>query len=382
MRPAPNIRRTRIVVGLSGGVDSAVAALLLQRDGWDVHGLFMSNWDEDDAYCTSARDFQDARAVQRVAGHTAASGQLRGRVSRARVRRISSPSSAPGARRTPTCSAIARSSSASASTTRAGSAPQWFATGHYARTRQQTRPAPGCSRRATPARTSPTSCTRSSASICRPRSFRSATSTSGRCANWRARPASPSMTSRTAPGSASSASVRSASSSPAACVRATGPDRDAGRPAARRAPRPARVLHAGPARRARDRRPRRARPSSPGTSRPRMRTRNALVVVQGHDHPGLLQPSSCSPEPMHWLAGARRGRVPLHGVKTPLSAGRTRRHASPSLPDGRLQRAVPEPAAGRHARAVRRCSTTATPASGGAVIDRRRRRMSDATRRA
>jgi tRNA-specific 2-thiouridylase len=53
---------------MSGGVDSAVAALLLCRQGWDVHGLFMSNWDEDDAYCTAARDFQDARAVCRELG--------------------------------------------------------------------------------------------------------------------------------------------------------------------------------------------------------------------------------------------------------------------------------------------------------------------------
>ena len=53
--------RDRVVVGLSGGVDSAVAALRLLREGWDVHGLFMSNWDEDDAYCTAAEDFQDAR---------------------------------------------------------------------------------------------------------------------------------------------------------------------------------------------------------------------------------------------------------------------------------------------------------------------------------
>jgi tRNA-uridine 2-sulfurtransferase len=61
MNPRHPRHRDRIVVGISGGVDSAVAALCLQRAGWDVHGLFMSNWDEDDAYCTAAADYQDAR---------------------------------------------------------------------------------------------------------------------------------------------------------------------------------------------------------------------------------------------------------------------------------------------------------------------------------
>ena len=64
--PAPPQPATRVIVGLSGGVDSAVAALLLKEHGWDVHGLFMSNWEEDDdSYCTAAQDFQDARAVAR-----------------------------------------------------------------------------------------------------------------------------------------------------------------------------------------------------------------------------------------------------------------------------------------------------------------------------
>jgi tRNA-uridine 2-sulfurtransferase len=61
-----NKSSTPVIVGLSGGVDSAVAALLLKEQGWAVQGLFMSNWEEDeDGYCTAAQDFQDARAVAR-----------------------------------------------------------------------------------------------------------------------------------------------------------------------------------------------------------------------------------------------------------------------------------------------------------------------------
>jgi tRNA-uridine 2-sulfurtransferase len=70
--PLSRPEATRVVVALSGGVDSAVAALLLREQGHDVQGLFMSNWDEsaDDIWCTAAQDFQDARAVAERLGIT------------------------------------------------------------------------------------------------------------------------------------------------------------------------------------------------------------------------------------------------------------------------------------------------------------------------
>ncbi|MFT7288845.1 MAG: tRNA-specific 2-thiouridylase [Halieaceae bacterium] len=55
----------RVMVGMSGGVDSSVAALLLLEQGYSVEGLFMKNWDEDDGteYCTAKADYADAQAV-------------------------------------------------------------------------------------------------------------------------------------------------------------------------------------------------------------------------------------------------------------------------------------------------------------------------------
>jgi len=59
----PNPRH--VIVGMSGGVDSSVAAWLLKQQGYQVEGLFMKNWDEDDGteYCTAMTDLADAQAV-------------------------------------------------------------------------------------------------------------------------------------------------------------------------------------------------------------------------------------------------------------------------------------------------------------------------------
>jgi tRNA-uridine 2-sulfurtransferase len=62
--------KKRVVVGLSGGVDSAVSAWLLKRQGHEVVGIFMKNWEDDDdsGYCSSNIDFVDAAAVADVLG--------------------------------------------------------------------------------------------------------------------------------------------------------------------------------------------------------------------------------------------------------------------------------------------------------------------------
>ncbi|MEM6159659.1 tRNA 2-thiouridine(34) synthase MnmA [Erwinia sp. P6884] len=60
-----SLNQKKVIVGMSGGVDSSVSAWLLQQQGYQVEGLFMKNWEEDDGeeYCTAAEDLADAQAV-------------------------------------------------------------------------------------------------------------------------------------------------------------------------------------------------------------------------------------------------------------------------------------------------------------------------------
>ncbi len=68
--PQPEAGRNTVIVGMSGGVDSSVAALLLKQAGWKVIGLFMKNWEDDDndEYCSSRQDLIDAMAAADIIG--------------------------------------------------------------------------------------------------------------------------------------------------------------------------------------------------------------------------------------------------------------------------------------------------------------------------
>ena len=63
--PSHEPSQTKVIVGMSGGVDSSVSAYLLKEQGYQVEGLFMKNWEEDDTdeYCAAAEDLKDAQAV-------------------------------------------------------------------------------------------------------------------------------------------------------------------------------------------------------------------------------------------------------------------------------------------------------------------------------
>ncbi|MFO1392570.1 MAG: tRNA 2-thiouridine(34) synthase MnmA [Steroidobacteraceae bacterium] len=124
----------RVVLGISGGVDSAVSAALLKDAGYDVHALFMRNWEgDDDAYCTAAADLQDARRVCDELGiplHTVNfAAEYRDRVFRHFLDELA-------AGRTPNpdvaCNREIKFGVCFEHAERLGA--RWFATGHYART--------------------------------------------------------------------------------------------------------------------------------------------------------------------------------------------------------------------------------------------------------
>ena len=207
--PSPIRDPDTVIVGMSGGVDSAVAALLLQGAGHAVQGLFMSNWeDDDDGYCTTAADFQDARRVCETLGiplhRVSFAGEYRERVFRHFLREYA-------AGRTPNpdvlCNREIKFGVCLDYMHRLGAGR--IATGHYARLRRtehgtellkaaddvQGSELFSAQRRAGGSRQDPVS--------------RSASCARTRCAGAPTRPAFRCTTSPTAPASASSASGRS-----------------------------------------------------------------------------------------------------------------------------------------------------------------------------
>jgi tRNA-specific 2-thiouridylase len=134
-------KRSRVVVGLSGGVDSAVSAWLLKSQGHEVVGIFMKNWEDDDdsAYCSSNADFVDAAAVADVIGieieHVNFAAEYKDRVFAEFLREYA-------AGRTPNpdvlCNAEIKFKAFLDHALRLGA--EHIATGHYARVRWNPRP--------------------------------------------------------------------------------------------------------------------------------------------------------------------------------------------------------------------------------------------------
>ena len=279
----------KIVVGLSGGVDSAVAALLLKRAGHDVVGLFMKNWedDDDDEYCSTREDLVDAvSAAERIGIEVEAvnfAAEYRERV-------FASFLAEYRAGRTPNpdvlCNAEIKFKAFLDHAMAQGA--ERIATGHYARVdgrdgRQVllkgARPRQGPELLPAPPRPG----------AARAHAVPRGPPAQGRGAPHRARGRACRTTpSATRPASASSASGRSGSSCRATCRASPGPmvtpegetvgehvglmyytHRPAPGPGHRRAARTA--------------------TASPGTSPARTWRRNTLTVVQGHDHARLLE---------------------------------------------------------------------------------------------
>src|SRR4030095_16205101 len=131
-------RKPRVVVGLSGGVDSAVSAYLLQQQGYEVVAIFMKNWEDDDdsEYCSSNEDFVDAASVADVLGieieHVSVAAEYKDRVFAEFLREYQ-------AGRTPNpdvlCNAEIKFKAFLDHAMRLGA--EKIATGHYARVRER-----------------------------------------------------------------------------------------------------------------------------------------------------------------------------------------------------------------------------------------------------
>jgi tRNA-uridine 2-sulfurtransferase len=136
-------QKQRVVVGLSGGVDSAVSAYLLKQQGYEVIGIFMKNWEDDDnsEFCSSNVDFVDAAAVADVLGieieHVNFAAEYKDRVFAEFLREYQ-------AGRTPNpdvlCNAEIKFKAFLDHAMRLGA--EKIATGHYARVREVIRPIP------------------------------------------------------------------------------------------------------------------------------------------------------------------------------------------------------------------------------------------------
>ncbi|MDP3519576.1 MAG: tRNA 2-thiouridine(34) synthase MnmA [Hydrogenophaga sp.] len=130
--------QSRVVVGLSGGVDSAVSAYLLKQQGYEVIGIFMKNWEDDDdsEFCSSNIDFVDAASVADVIGieieHVNFAAEYKDRVFAEFLREYS-------AGRTPNpdilCNAEIKFKAFLDHAMRLGA--EKIATGHYARVRER-----------------------------------------------------------------------------------------------------------------------------------------------------------------------------------------------------------------------------------------------------
>ena len=288
-----------VIVGMSGGVDSSVTAWLLQQQGCDVQGLFMSNWDEDESgYCTAAQDFQDARRVCEQLGiplhKVSFAGEYRDRVfayflEEYRAGRTPNPDVLCNREiKFGVCFDYAR---------RLGA--EWVATGHYARVEHG--PQPRLLKGLDPDKDQSYFLHAMPARRSRGRCFRSARCARTRCARSRAISTLPVFDKKDSTGICfigerpfaavpvailAGAARRHRIALKAAGSDATGTD----------------VLHARSASGSRHRR--RARVLRRAVVRCGQGSRaNVLVVVQGHDHPALFA-SDLVAEQLTWIAAA------------------------------------------------------------------------------